>query len=97
MAREKAGRASLKVPGGKLVTAKILYGGDIRRVTLTGDFFLHPEEGISAIESSIEGMAAGSDEIDIAIAVQAAIDENGIQAIGIDAASVARAVKMAMR
>ena len=94
---KKTGKASFKVPKGKLVTAEVTYGSNIGRVKLTGDFFIHPEEGISVIESSIDGIAISSDEKDIAIAVQAAIDDNGIQVIGIDAKSIAKVVKMAMK
>ena len=94
---ERTGTASLKVPGGKLIRVKIAYDSCIRKAEITGDFFIHPEGGISAIESSLEGLPVDSGEVSIAAAVQSVIDENNIQAIGIDAKSVAKAVRMAMQ
>jgi lipoate-protein ligase A len=94
--RENIGKASFKVPKGKLITAKVVYGSEIKRVELTGDFFIHPEEGLSVIESSIEGMPSNAPEEDVAAEVQSAMDANMVQAIGIDASSVAKVVKKAM-
>ncbi len=94
---ESTGKATYKVPHGKLITAKVTYETSMARVEITGDFFVHPEDGLSAIESSIEGIAANANEHDIAVAVQSAIDANNIQTIGIDAVSIAKVVKMAIR
>ncbi len=94
---ERAGKASFKVPGGKLVTARIAYDSVIRKARLTGDFFVHPEEGLRTIESALEGLGAGTEESGMAAAVQAAIDSNSIQTIGIDAESVAKVVRMAIQ
>lgn len=62
------GSASLKVAGGKLVKASVeSAGGRISSLKITGDFFLHPEEAISEIESSLKNKKL--DEMELASAV----------------------------
>ena len=50
------GQASYKVPGGKLLNAKVSFDKKIKKVQLTGDFFAYPEEGILWIESALVGI-----------------------------------------
>ena len=50
------GRADYKVKGGKLIRVKVRYKGDvIESVRFYGDFFIHPEEAIEGLESSLSG------------------------------------------
>ena len=50
------GRADYKVKGGKLIRIRVLHRGDvIERVRFYGDFFIHPEEAIEELESSLSG------------------------------------------
>jgi lipoate-protein ligase A len=45
-----------KVPNGKLLRLRAQVAGDkIRSVTITGDFFLHPEERIAELEKVLAG------------------------------------------
>ncbi len=45
-----------KVPNGKLIRLRAqLGGGKICSVTITGDFFLHPEEKIAELEKALAG------------------------------------------
>ncbi len=45
-----------KIPGGKLVKVKLWVEAEkIERITILGDFFLHPEETIQAIENALVG------------------------------------------
>ncbi len=46
----------LKVEGGKMLRVRgSVSDGRISSVTITGDFFLHPEDVIESIESSLQG------------------------------------------
>lgn len=48
--------SSYKIPGGKLVKVKLWVDAEkIRRIIILGDFFLHPEETIQAIENALVG------------------------------------------
>ena len=50
------GKAQYKVEGGKLVKAQLeTEGTRIKKVKITGDFFLHPEELIEELEKAVEG------------------------------------------
>ncbi|MBD3210802.1 biotin--protein ligase [Candidatus Micrarchaeota archaeon] len=54
-----------KVSGGKLVCFSVeTAGGAVKKVRITGDFFLHPEDTIVRIEEALAGLAvdAGEDE-----------------------------------
>ena len=56
-------RAEYKVPGGKLLAAEVQErGGKLDKVKLVGDFFMHPEEAIMALEEALRGSPL--DEID---------------------------------
>lgn len=56
-------RAEYKVPGGKLLAAEVQEkGGALSSVKLVGDFFMHPEEAIMALEEALKGSPL--DEID---------------------------------
>ena len=47
-----------KVKGGKLVkVAVVSEGGRIAAVSITGDFFAHPEEGLELVERELIGAA----------------------------------------
>jgi len=48
--------SSYKIPGGKLIKVKLWVDSEkIERITILGDFFLHPEETIQAIENALIG------------------------------------------
>jgi len=49
-------RAEYKVPGGKLVAAETsTESGIIKKVKISGDFFMHPETAIMDLEATIIG------------------------------------------
>jgi len=49
-------RVDYKVPGGKLLRIDAEMSGDIiKSIRIHGDFFIHPEEQISAIERALVG------------------------------------------
>ena len=55
---------SHKVPGGKLIKVKIeTKDGIIQKITLLGDFFLHPEYVLEEIEESLLGVQISEESI----------------------------------
>ncbi len=49
--------AEMKVKGGKFVRVRIAHeGGIVFQILITGDFFVHPEEGLESIERSLVGL-----------------------------------------
>ncbi len=55
------GKASVKVPGGKLVQVEAEYSDVFQDVSITGDFFLEPPEALEDIETAVEGTEVGAE------------------------------------
>ncbi|WP_019549718.1 lipoate--protein ligase family protein [Streptomyces sulphureus] len=85
-----------KIPGGKLVVVDLEQrGGVLRNVQVAGDFFLEPDEAITAINQSLEGASADTDLTGLAARIEAAVPEDTVM-YGITAAGVAVAVRRAL-
>jgi len=51
-----------KTPGGKLVVADFaVEGGALRAVTISGDFFLYPDEALRDITGALEGAPSAAE------------------------------------
>ena len=54
-------KAELKVHGGKLIRVKLsMKKNKISDIRITGDFFLHPEDGIEELERRLKGVEVES-------------------------------------
>ncbi|NOZ80229.1 MAG: hypothetical protein GXP63_01035 [DPANN group archaeon] len=51
----RTGYAVRKVAGGKMVRVDAVFGLNLEDLTITGDFFLHPEETLRALEHHLIG------------------------------------------
>jgi lipoate---protein ligase len=90
------GTSRYKVPGGKLVEARVSYNSKIEKVEILGDFFLYPEEGISEIELALEGIEKGETEEAISERIRRVVEMKGMELIGVTPESMARAIRMAV-
>ncbi|MDD5171765.1 MAG: lipoate protein ligase C-terminal domain-containing protein [Candidatus ainarchaeum sp.] len=87
-------RCEEKVKGGKLVCIEIVpKDGKAAKVRITGDFFLHPEDSINALEQSLEGVDLTSGEDEIAARLKKALGQ--AQLIGASPEDLARIFKRA--
>lgn len=86
------GTASRKVPGGKLVSARVAYDERITDCALRGDFFLEPPEALDDLERAVEGLPADASAERIA----AAVDAVDATLVGFDASDVGRVVRAAV-
>ncbi len=78
-----------KVPGGKLARMAVkTYGSP--KVVLSGDFFIHPEEGIFIIEDVLSRLDGSEPLPEIEKALVRAVDDNGIELVGLDVHVIAR-------
>ena len=91
------GVSTEKIPGGKLLRVKVDYNTVIRDVSITGDFFLHPEESVEKIESALFGINVNDSEEKIEGIIHSVIKQHKIQMIGVDPASIARNIKAAIK
>jgi len=81
-----------KVPGGKLVRLSVK-GNGRPKIMLSGDFFIYPEEGITAIEGTLSGLN-GTEALDeVEYALYKAVKYNDIELIGLDIYVIARLYK----
>ncbi len=65
-----------KVPNGKLVCLELwAERGRIVRASITGDFFLHPEERIGELEASLAGLPTGATEAEAAERIRKALGD----------------------
>ena len=85
-----------KVPGGKLVVADFdVVDGVLAHVSLSGDFFLEPDEALPEINRALTGLPIETSAADIADAVTAALPE-GTVLFGFSADAVAVTVRRAL-
>ena len=73
------GESVIKVPGGKMVRARVVFNDKVSQVRVSGDFFLHPEEAIHNLEEILKGV---DNEEDLARLVEAFFKERGVVVIG---------------
>jgi lipoate-protein ligase A len=85
-----------KVPGGKLVVVDLdVEDGAFTDVSLSGDFFLEPDEALLAINGALVGLPESSTAADIASAVEDSLPEDAVL-FGFSAGAVAIAVRRAL-
>ncbi|MFJ3956621.1 biotin/lipoate A/B protein ligase family protein [Arthrobacter sp. NPDC090010] len=85
-----------KVPGGKLVVADLqTAGGVLEKVSISGDFFLEPDEALDAINSALLGAPTDAASAVLAARIRDALPVN-TQLFGITPEGVATAVRRAL-
>lgn len=89
--------ASRKVREGKLVKVEVEYGEVIRKIKITGDFFLHPEEILEKIEKGLLGLKKDASMETIASKIQRIVSAHGAQMIGVSPESLAMVIKEALK
>lgn len=97
--------ATTKVQGGKLLRVKCeaeqgddaAARGTISNVSITGDFFMHPEDGVTELEKSLEGMSARAEVREYVSKLNDAIHGNEYELIGFSASDIAETLIRALR
>jgi lipoate---protein ligase len=90
---DEAMHGEYKTPGGKLVIVDFEVEGDrLRRVMVSGDFFLYPEETLDAIVAGLEGVPVTLSEAELAAAIDGAIPDDA-QLLGFSPLAIAIAVR----
>ncbi|WP_427169673.1 lipoate--protein ligase family protein [Arthrobacter sp. 92] len=85
-----------KVPGGKLVVVDFdVVDARFANVSLSGDFFLEPDEALLDINRALTGLPESAASADISAAVAAALPEDAVL-FGFSADAVAVAVRRAL-
>ena len=92
------GYAEYKVPEGKLVKVKVeIHNNNLVAVQILGDFFVHPEHHIEEIEKHLCGLSANNRAEEFEKRVREIVKKTKTKLVGVDAGSIAIAVKEAIR
>ncbi|MDE1860795.1 MAG: biotin--protein ligase [Candidatus Micrarchaeota archaeon] len=91
------GFAEMKVPGGKLLAIRVDYSDRIDKIEILGDFFIHPEECLEAIENSLTGIEAASSASEIVEKVDAIVARYDAELIGVNSQAIADTIKSALK
>ncbi len=85
--------ADYKVAGGKLLRVRLhVVEGVIQAITLTGDFFMHPEEAIEDLEARLTGVPLTAEALRAQVDAFFAAD---VQVIGADAVDIVHVILLA--
>ena len=85
-----------KVVGGKLVVVDLdVRDGKLADVSLSGDFFLEPDDALADINAALEGLPAETAGADIAAAVRANLPSDAVL-FGFSPEAIATAVRRAL-
>jgi len=88
------GKSIYKIPDGKLLKIFLQFENNkINSIKITGDFFLHPEEGIEKIEQELIGVEIENGKI--IEKIDETVKENKIELFGINSEGICRAILMA--
>ncbi|WP_424356594.1 hypothetical protein [Methanocella sp. MCL-LM] len=83
-------RAEKKVPGGKLVRLAVDMSGPAARIRLSGDFFLHPEDGIFGIEELLANLSVDEPRDRVKAVIDSYVLSRKLELIGIDTDTIAQ-------
>jgi hypothetical protein len=76
------------VPGGKLLYVRVEYDNNtLKNVQILGDFFAYPESGVRVIERALAG--GKLEKEGLIETIKNAMEDNGIELVGIDAEAIA--------
>jgi lipoate-protein ligase A len=90
------GQSVHKVLDGKLVKVRLeAEKGKIKSIRISGDFFIHPEEKIEALEKGLAGTELSERALEKR--VSELIEGNSMQVFGFKAGDLAKAILMAVQ
>ncbi len=89
--------AKQKVREGKIVKVEVEYDESIKKLKITGDFFLHPEEVLDEIEKSMIGLKKEASIVTIASKIHTIMAAHDARMIGISPESLAEVLKGALK
>jgi lipoate-protein ligase A len=90
------GTSSRKVKGGKYLRVNVEHDGSVvNGVKITGDFFFHPEDKLSLLESELVGTPIDESDQNLAARIGVILSENRLTVLGFGPADLAALIKEA--
>lgn len=90
------GFASKKIVNGKLIKILVDYHDIIRKIEISGDFFVHPEEALKEIEEFLVGLDTSIDKDNIEYKIKNFISIRNIKLIGFNESDLAEVIKQSV-
>ena len=84
--------ATKKVSGGKLLRVVIEGKNKIEKISITGDFFLHPEEALTRIEKSLCGLPFDTSIEDYAENIAEMVYQTEANFVGVSEQNIAETI-----
>lgn len=84
-----------KVPNGKLLKVFLDYDLDtnkIKEISITGDFFVYPEDAVDLIEKELKGTEV--DEDVLLAKIKSVIERNNVEFIGLNAEGLTKGIML---
>ena len=91
------GFANKKVVNGKLIKILVDYHEVIRKIEISGDFFIHPEEALKEIEEFLEGLDVNLDKENIEYKLRNFVNIRNIKLIGFNEEDLADVIKESVK
>ena len=88
---------SQKVKEGKIVKVDVEFDDVIKKLSITGDFFLHPEEVLGDIEKGMIGLKRDASFDTLVLKIQNIVKDYNTQMIGISPESIASVIREALK
>jgi len=90
-------QAKQKVREGKLVKVEVEYDKSIKKLRITGDFFLHPEDILEKIENRLLGLGKDASVETITSTILRIVEAEDVQMVGISPESLALVIREALK
>lgn len=89
-------RGEYKMPGGKLIAVEFdVRDSVLRDVSISGDFFLYPDDALPRLAAALDGLPSTLDENAYAARIQPVLDSN-VELLGSSAKGLGIAVVRAL-
>ncbi len=79
----KTNTVSKKITGGKLIRIDVSYEESIDEISITGDFFIHPEGLITKLENELKGLYVPINKPGLIDRLNKLVERNNAELIGI--------------
>ncbi|NJD77350.1 MAG: hypothetical protein FIB08_09690 [Candidatus Methanoperedens sp.] len=89
--------SSRKVKEGKIVKVEVDCEDVIKKLRITGDFFLHPEDVLDDIEKTMVGLKKDVSFETLVIKINDIVKNNDARMIGISPESIAEVLREALK
>lgn len=89
--------SSQKVKEGKIVKVEVEFDDVIKKIKITGDFFLHPEDVLDDIERSLPGLKKDASFGALVYEIHKIVNYHDAQMIGISPESLALSIQEALK